>query len=177
MSAEPAGLAESPNLEPLRAALRAETDAEIGAHLEAVAAECARLLAEAEAEAHRLVRQGRHDGERAAAKEAIRRRATAMRRAREIRLQARQRQIEELRRRAREAVLRVRDDDGYPALLERLAVEVRRQLGPAATVEPDPDGLGGVIGRHGPRSVDYSLPALVERVIEDLDTDLERLWR
>lgn len=176
MSAGAPDLVEPLNLEPLRAALRAETDVEIGARLEAVDSECARLLAEAESNAHGLVRRGRRDGERAAAKEAVRRRATAMRRAREIRLRAQQRQIEELRRRAREAVLHARDDSRYPELLERLAAEVRGQLGPAATVELDPEALGGVIGRHGSTSVDYSLPALVERAIDDLDTNLERLW-
>jgi vacuolar-type H+-ATPase subunit E/Vma4 len=165
------------NLEPLRGALHAETDVEIRAHLEDVDAECKRLLDDAEARSRRRARQGRREGERAAAKEAVRRRATATRKAREIRLRAQQRQIEELRQRALEAVARARDDARYPALLERLAAQVRDQLGPAAEVVVDPEGLGGVIGRRGRTSVDYTLPALVERAMDDLGGDLERLWQ
>ena len=55
----------------------------------------------------------------------MRRRATATRRAREIRLQAQRRQVEELQRRSREAVLRLQGAAGYPELLDRLARAVR----------------------------------------------------
>ena len=37
--------------------------------------------------------------------------------------------------------------------------------------------LGGVVGRAGSTSVDYTLPALVERAIAELDGRLETLWR
>lgn len=164
------------NLEPLRAALRAETDTEIQARLEAVDAECARTLADAEAQAQELARQGRREGEDAAAKEALRRRARATRRAREMRLQAQRRQVDELQRRSREAILGLRETDEYPALLERLTRAARGQLGPDAEVEVDPPGLGGVIGRAGRTSVDYTLPALVDRTIASLGDELESLW-
>lgn len=165
------------NLEPLRAALRAETDAEVEARLAAVDSESARTLASAEASAQELVRQGRLEGEEAAAKEAVRRRATASRRAREIRLGAQRRQVDELQRRSREAILGLRETDGYPALLERLTHAAREQLGRDAEVEVDPPGLGGVIGRAGRTSVDYTLPALADRTIASLDDELEGLWR
>ena len=165
------------NLEPLQAALRAETEAEVQARMALVDAECARTLADAEAAAHELARQGRREGDDAAAKEAVRRRATATRRAREIRLQAQRRQIDELQRRARDAILGVREAEGYPALLERLAQAAREQLGPDAEVEVDPPGLGGVIGRAGRTSVDYTLPVLVDRTIASLGDELEGLWR
>ena len=74
-------------------------------------------------------------------------------------------------------VLGLRQADGYPALLERLARAARDQLGPDADVEVDPPGLGGVIGRAGRTSVDYTLPALVDRSIAALGDELERLWR
>jgi vacuolar-type H+-ATPase subunit E/Vma4 len=164
-------------LEPLREALRAEADAERKRRLRAVEDECARLVADAEAEAHALVRQGRLDGEAAARREGARRRDAATRKAREIRLRARQRQIEELDRRARAAVLDARTDDRYPALLERLASVVREQLGPDAEVEIDPAGLGGVIGHRGKATVDYTLPSLAGRAITDLGEEVERLWR
>jgi vacuolar-type H+-ATPase subunit E/Vma4 len=164
-------------LEPLREALRAEADAEVKRRLGAVEDECTRLVADAEAEAHALVRQGRLDGEAAAGREGTRRRAAATRKAREIRLRARQRQMEELERLARAAVLDARSDDRYPALLERLAAVVREQLGPDAEIEIDPAGLGGVIGRRGRATVDYTLPALAERAIAGLGEEVERLWR
>jgi vacuolar-type H+-ATPase subunit E/Vma4 len=164
-------------LEPLREALRAETDAELKRRLGEVGDECARLVADADAEARALVRQGRLDGEAAAAREGARRRATATRKAREIRLRARQRQVAELERLAREAVLGARSDGRYPALLERLAAAAREQLGPDAAIEVDPEGLGGVVGRRGRASVDYTLPALADRAIAGLGEELERLWR
>ena len=165
------------NLEPLRAALRAETDIEVQRRLEEVDAECARLVADAEARAHELARQGRREGEDAAAKVALRRRATATRRAREILLQAQRRQIEELQRRSREAVLLLREDNNYPELLERLSWAARDQLGPGTEVELDPPAFGGVIGRSGRMSVDYTLPALAERAVASLGDELESLWR
>jgi len=165
------------NLEPLRAALRAETDIGVQRRLEEVDAECARVVADAEAKAHELARQGRRGGEDAAAKEAMRRRAAATRRAREILLQAQRRQIEELQRRSREAVLLLREDNNYPELLERLSWAARDQLGPGTEVELDPPAFGGVIGRSGRMSVDYTLPALVDRAMVSLGDELESLWQ
>ena len=164
------------NLEPLRVALQAETAAEVHERLAAVEAECRRTLAEAEVRAHELAQEGRREGEGAAAKEAVRRRATATRRAREIRLRAQSRQIEELQLRSREAVLHLREDGRYPELLDHLARAAREQLGPDAEVEVDPQGLGGVIGREGKASVDYTLPALAGRAIASLGDELESLW-
>ena len=145
--------------------------------LEESDAECARVVADAEAKAHELARKGRREGEDAAAKEAMRRHAAATRRAREIRLRAQRRQVEELQRRSREAVLRVREDSRYPELLERLARAARDQLGPGTEVELDPPAFGGVIGRSGRMSLDYTLPALVDRTITSLGDELESLWQ
>lgn len=165
------------SLEPLHAALRAEVDAEVQTRLHEAEADSARLIGEAEQQAHALVKQGRLEGEAAAAKEATRRRAAATRKAREIRLRARQRQVEELERCSREAVLRARDDPRYPELIDRLVARVHEQLGTEVEVEVDPAGLGGVIGRRGRASVDYTLPALADRVVAGLGDELERLWR
>jgi vacuolar-type H+-ATPase subunit E/Vma4 len=165
------------NLEPLRRALQAETGAEVRRRLEAVEAECARTVAEAERKARELAEQARREGEEAAAREAVRRHATAARRAREIRLSAQRRQIEELQRRSRDAVLQLRSDSRYPDLLEQLGHVARDRLGPGAELEIDPPGLGGVIGRSGGASVDLTLPALAERAIASLDDEVERLWR
>lgn len=164
-------------LEPLRHALRAETEAEVQRRLAEVERECRQTVAEAEAQAQELAAAGRHDGERAAAQESVRRHAAATRRAREIRLRAQRRQVEKLQRQAREAVLGLRQDTRYPELLDRLERAAREQLGPDVELERDPSGLGGVIGRNGTASVDYTLPALADRAIAALDEELEQLWR
>ncbi len=83
---------------------------------------------------------------------------------------------EELRRRARTAVLALRDDPGYPELLERLAAACRRDLGEQAQLEIDPPEAGGVRARAGTRRVDYTLIALAERCVEELGPRLRRLW-
>ncbi len=165
------------NLEPLRAALRAETDAEAeGQRAEAEEAG-ARRLAEARTQANAIVEQARLDGEQAAEREARRRRASASRRARELRLEAERSLVDELRLRAHAAALQLRTDRRYPELLERLSEAARSQLGPDAELEVDPPGVGGVVAGAGSTSVDYSLPALVDRAIEELDGKLESLWR
>lgn len=165
------------NLEALRRALEAETEADTTSRRAEIAVRCDRIIAAAEAEARRLTRQGRAEGERAAEHEAVRRRAAATRRAREIRLEAQRRQVEELRRRAREAVLELRDDARYRELVERLSRAAREQLGDDAEIVVDPPGAGGVIGRRGDASVDYTLPAIADRVVDDLGVELEELWR
>ncbi len=165
------------NLEPLRRALRAETEAAAVERRTEVAARCDRVVAVAEAEARRLTRQGRLEGGQVAEREAGRRRATASRRSREIVLAARRRQLESLRRSARGAVQDVRGDPRYPELLDRLSQAVRAQLGDDAEVAVDPSGLGGVIGRRGSASVDYTLPRLADRVVDGMGEELETLWR
>jgi vacuolar-type H+-ATPase subunit E/Vma4 len=165
------------NLEPLRRALRAEAETDTASRRAEVAARCDRIITAAEAEARRLTTQGRTEGERAAEHEAVRRRAAATRRAREIRLEAQRRQVEELRRRARAEALALRADDRYPALLDRLSRAAQEQLGDEADVVVDPPELGGVIGRRGNASVDYTLPAIADRIVDDLGPELEELWR
>lgn len=165
------------NLEPLREALRAQADADAERRRAEVDDECERRVTTAEAEARSLAEQGRREGERAAAQEALRRRALASRRGRELRLEAQRALIDELRLRAHEQALELRADPRYRELLDRLSSTARSQLGPHAELEVDPAGAGGVVGRAGRQSVDYTLPTLVERAIEDLDGTLEALWR
>ena len=164
------------NLDPLRRALHAETEAEAARRRSEVTAECDRILAEAEAAAHALSHEARLEGERAAAREAARRRAAATRRAREARLAARRSLVDELRRRTHEAVLELREQQDYPVLLQRLSDAARSQLGDDAELEVDPPGRGGVIGRRGDASVDYTLPAMADRTIDGMGVAVERLW-
>jgi hypothetical protein len=165
------------NLEPLREVLRAQAETEDRRRRTAVEEDCKRRIAAAEAQARSLVEQGRVEGEQEAKRQALRRRAVASRRARELRLEAQRMLLEELRLRARDAALERRSDLTYRELLDRLARATRVQLGPDAALEVDPPAVGGVVGRADGRSVDYSLTTLVERAIEDLDGSLEALWR
>jgi vacuolar-type H+-ATPase subunit E/Vma4 len=165
------------NLEPLRRALRAETEAAAERRRNEVAAECDRIVSDAEASARRLAHEAHLESERAAARENARRRANAGRRAREIRLAAQHDLVEELRRRSRQAVLELREHPGYPTLLERLSRVARAQLGEDAELVVDPPDRGGVIGRRGGASVDYTLPAMADRAIDDLGPELVRLWK
>ena len=165
------------NLEPLRAALSAE--AEAGAEQRRTEAEAsgARRLAEARAQADAIVKLAGQAAEQTAAQEVGRRHAAASRRARELRLEGERSLRDELRERAHEAALALRTDPGYPQLLERLSRAAKSQLGPGAELEIDPPQLGGVVARAGGVLVDYSLPALVDRTIDELGADLEGLRR
>jgi vacuolar-type H+-ATPase subunit E/Vma4 len=164
------------NLEPLRTALRAEVEADAHRRRTELEAACERRVAEAKAKATALTQQGQLDGAQAAALQAARRRAAANRRARELRLEAQRALLDELRARAREAALRLRTDPRYPELLDRLSRAARSQLGPEAELVVDPPELGGVLGRVGSVSVDYTLPALVNRALDELNGRLEALW-
>jgi vacuolar-type H+-ATPase subunit E/Vma4 len=150
-------------------------------------AEAARLIAEADAEAREPVAAARRDADRlaeraraggeaegrvVAAHESAERAAAARR---EV-LAARGEAYEELRVRARMAVLALRGEPGYGALLERLADAARRDLGAGAQLEVDPPEGGGVRGRAGSRRVDYTLPTLAERCVDALGPELGRLW-
>ena len=75
------------------------------------------------------------------------------------------------------AALQLKTDRRYPELLERLSQIATAQLGAGAKLEIDPPELGGVVARAGARSVDYTLPSLVDRAIGELDGKLETLWR
>lgn len=140
-------------------------------------AAAARRLELAREEAEAQVAQGRLEGERAGKRAAARVRAAAIRESRGSRLQAQQALVDELRAQAREAARRLCEGPGYDELLDRLSVTARNQLGPDAKMERDPPGLGGLRARAGTRSVDYTLPTLVERTIEELGEAVEALWR
>lgn len=165
------------NVESLREALLAEADGEEKRHLADVDHTCELGLARARARAATLTARSRAEGERAAAQETRRRLGAARRRGRELRLAAQRTLVEELHRRSLDAAFAARDDPRYGDLLRRLAIRARAHLGPGAELELDPPGLGGVRARAGQRSVDYTLPTLVERTIRGLGLELEALWR
>ncbi|HEY7691271.1 MAG TPA: hypothetical protein VH816_02920 [Gaiellaceae bacterium] len=136
----------------------------------------AAMRAEAERRGLALVEEARAEGAAAAALVDRQDRAAARRRARTTVLAAKRELYEELCRRAKAAARSLRDDPGYPALLEQLVATARAQLGEDAMLEIDPPGQGGVRGSSGTRHVDYTLDALAERCLERLGGGLERLW-
>jgi hypothetical protein len=165
-------------VEPLRDALLERAHAEAEHVLAAADERAAELLAEAEAHGAALVAQARAEGLAAAALAGAHEQALARRRARTLVLAAQRELYEELRRQARAAVHDLRRDlRRYATLLERLSAAARAQLGEGAELEVDPPGAGGVRAADGPRSVDYTLDALVERCVARLGDGLERLWR
>lgn len=87
---------------------------------------------------------------------------------------------EDVRRRFHQAVraasLDLESDGRYPDLIDMLEVLARKQLGPAARIERDPDGLGGIAAVDGLRRVDYTLPALAERALDALADKVALLW-
>ena len=165
------------SLEPLRTAIRTQVEAEAGRQRARVEAERDTRLAEARAEAAALLERARLEGRTIATRERARRRGAAQRRAHELVLQARGALFDELRRRARTEALRLRADPAYPTLIDRLGETARTQLGADAELVTDPPDTGGVSASSGDRSVDYTLAALVDRTIEGLDGEVERLWQ
>jgi hypothetical protein len=164
------------SLDQLRAAFLAEAEADAARRRVEVEAECERRRADAEAEASSIVEQGRLEGRLAGERESARLRGAARRRARELELGARGALFEQLRRDSRVGALELRSEAGYAALLDRYIKLARAQLGADAELDVDPPQAGGVRGRSGSRSVDYTLPALADRALAELDGEVERLW-
>jgi vacuolar-type H+-ATPase subunit E/Vma4 len=90
-------------------------------------------------------------------------------------LEAQRRVHDEVIRAAHEAVIDIRADPRYPALLDHLESEAREQLGRGAIIERDPNG-GGVVGAADGRGVDYTLPALADRALAVHADEVAQLW-
>lgn len=144
--------------------------------LDAAEADARGRVDAAHAEAEESIARARAHGEAEGRVEAARAAALERASSRVEVLVARREAYDELRRRAREAALGLRDEAGYPDLLERLSAAARRDLGDGAAVEIDPPGLGGVRARAGSRRVDYTLAALADRCMVQLGASLQRLW-
>ena len=143
----------------------AQAETQAGERLEPVRRQADELVAAARA-------QGEADGRLEAAREEAVARFSA-----HMTVLAEQRaSYDELRRRARVAVLTLRDEADYPELLERLAAAARRDLGDDAQLQVDPPEVGGVRATSGTRAVDYTLVALADRCVDDLGPRLAALW-
>ncbi|HSB37653.1 MAG TPA: hypothetical protein VLD13_01095 [Gaiellaceae bacterium] len=163
-------------VEPVRRSLLDSVRAETERLLAEADARASELLEQADAQGERLVAQARIEGEAAAALEGAQEQAHARRSARSAVLTARRTLHEELRREARAAAQKLRSGPAYPALLDRMEATARDQLGEDAAVTRNAPPSGGVLASRGDRLVDYSLDALVERCLNGLGAEVERLW-
>ena len=165
------------NLGPLRDAELAQARAEAEAALADADRRAAVELAAAQEKGEELTRRAHVEGAAAAEIAGAHDEAQARRAARALVLAAERELYDELCRRAGEEVSALRGGDAYRALLEELSAVARRQLGAGARLDVDPDGLGGVRGSSNGRSVDYTLPSVVDRALERLGARTEELWR
>lgn len=163
----------SVRLDAFRNAVLADARSEAERTFEAAARDAEATLAEARRRAEQLIEQARREGRDAAERETRRRRIDARRQARALVLRERRRALDRLR----DTVLeRLRDGATYERLEAVLVQQAQRQLGANAKIERHGDA-GGLVAYSDGRRVDYRLPVLVERAIDELGSRLEDLWR
>jgi len=160
-----------------RAAALADAHAEAEVIRRAATERAADLLVAARTEADALVARRRADAERLAEREQRERLAQARAQARWIVLHAQRAVLAAAASAAHTAARELVRDPGYERLLARLSAEARERLAPTGTTEIVPAPGGGVIARAGSREIDYSLDTQVERCLEAMAGELQRLWR
>ncbi len=165
------------NASPLRTALLSAAEADAESLIVDASSRAAREISDAQAEVTALVDRARAEGEAAARREAVHVVGRARSEGRALVLAAQREVYDELHRRTLADVDGLRLEPAYGHLLERLEGMARAQLGPNASVEVDPPTIGGVRASSGPRRIDLTLPALADRCLTALGTELERLWR
>lgn len=157
-------------LAPLIAALLAAAESDAHAAGEAAAHTTTRLSEQAKVQADAVLAEARSQGRadavavRAAAQAGVRRQA------RSALLRARSEVYEQLRMRARQAVVDLRDQPDYARLRNHLAQAVWHTLGGDAVVR-DADA-GGVVGEVAGRRMDCSLTGFADRAVEELAWEL-----
>lgn len=162
-------------LETLRAALVEEARREAAARVEAAERAAAERVALARAEAERLTEKARQEGREETARATRRLRSEARRRAREQVLRARRDAVERLRSRSVEQLRENVTGRTAAELEQRLVRLARAQLGDDADIETGPGG--GLVARADGRRVDYRIPALVDRALEEMGEEVEDLWQ
>lgn len=143
---------------------------------DAAAERAQRILAEARAQADALLATRHAEAERQADTQERRRLAQAHTQAREVVLRAQRSVLGQAGEAAHSAARRLVDDPRYVLLLQRQAAEANERLAPAGPVQIITTAEGGLIARAGSRQIDYTLSAQVQRCLESLTGDLERLW-
>jgi vacuolar-type H+-ATPase subunit E/Vma4 len=154
-------------------AARADADALLSSAAERAGA----LLAAARSEALAMVDARSAAAERLADQERQARLAVARAEARSIVLRAQRSVLAGATAEAHAAARRLVSDPRYEPLIKRLTVEAHERLSPAGTVAIVAAPGGGLLARAGSREIDYSLDAQVDRSLETLSGELERLWQ
>jgi len=160
----------------LRASFLSLVETEAAAEAARRDEERAERLAAIRTEGERLVAEAAAKGEQEGSEVATRMIAVARRQARAEVLTAQRDVYEQLRAVIVAEAVALRGAPSYPGLVERIAADLRAELGASATLEVDPDPVGGVIARRGSRIIDCSLPALARRCLDSLGSEVESLW-
>jgi len=164
----------SPALEPVRAELLRRANAEAQQVIADAEGEAQRIVENASHTARQLVDQARAAGEAAGARVAAIEEASLRRGLRREVLAAQEEAYRVWRRRAREAVLGLRDDPDYPRWKEALSRSARATLGDDARVVED--SAGGVLAQLGRRGLDLSLSAIADHAIDEIAPEADGLW-
>ena len=135
------------------------------------------ITGRARAEAAALIERRCAVAERLAELEGRDRLAEMRTRARGTVLRAQQSALSEARASAHATVRELAGDPRLRRLLDRLAADARRRLAPAGPVEVTETPDGGFVARAGTREIDCSLTAQVDRFLDAMAGELERLWR
>jgi len=137
----------------------------------------AAIIAQARTEAAFVIEQRCAAARRLAEFESRDHLAEARARARGTVLRAQRSALTDVRASAHAMVRDLIDDPRLGQLLERLAADAHQRLAPAGQVEIAPTPDGGFVARAGTREIDCSLRAQVDRVLDAMAGDLERLWQ
>jgi vacuolar-type H+-ATPase subunit E/Vma4 len=135
------------------------------------------IIADGRAEAASVVARHRAAAESLADLEERARLAEARTQAHAVVLQAQRSVLRDATEAAHARARQLADDPRYERLIEHLVAEARERLGTDSEVELIAAPEGGVVARAGSRQLDYSLHAQVDRCLEALASELERLWR
>jgi vacuolar-type H+-ATPase subunit E/Vma4 len=136
------------------------------------------IIDKARTEAAALIAQRRAAAERLAELEEQELLAGARGEARATVLGAQRSVLMQARAAAHAAAHQLAGDPRYEALLKRLAAEARERLwSTGLRVQLVSVAGGGFVARAGSREIDYSLATQVDRCLQGMAGELERLWR
>ena len=127
-----------------------------------------------EREAHDILDDARAAGAAEAAAGQATERARTRRAHQSAAFAAQRHAYEQVGRRATDAVRRLRDEPGYPAMRTRLAARAAEILGADAVVTED--AAGGIVAEVAGRRLDLSLTAFAARALDRVEGGLDGLW-
>ncbi|MEV4129570.1 V-type ATP synthase subunit E family protein [Nocardia sp. NPDC049707] len=151
---------------------RAHADAD--RTLEQARTEAGRSIACAQDAADDLIARARDTGRRRAETESAAEQARVHRAQRAKILAAQRDMYEQLRAEATAAVLKIRNQPGYPSVRDGLRERAIALLGPTAVITETPDG--GILGTADHRLVDLRLTTIATRAFERVEPEIGGLW-